>query len=242
MKTSPTSPGSASVPSARTILNCPAIDLPTEPRCASHSTPLMIVAACASVPAYSSQIASATEPVDPLFLQPRRARRARDATRPSTTTRRSGRARRRGSFEMRAIIVGTTYIESGWYWSMSASVLLGVELAAEHDVVAREQRGHRPHERTVVVQRTGHQVRAVELHHQQRVRVGIDRAGLVRSRISFGRPVAAARRHRLPRVRRPRRAAAPSSSAASGSSRGRHVRPGWSAGRRRRSPRARRAR
>ena len=133
-----------------------ALTVPTEPRCSSHSTPVMIVAACASVPAYSSQIVSGAEPVDPLLLQPRRARRARGATRPSATTRRSGRARRAGSFEMRAIIVGTTYIESGWYRSIELQRALGVELAAEHHVVAREQRGHRPHERTVVVQRPGH--------------------------------------------------------------------------------------
>ena len=42
---------------------------------------------------------------------------------------------------MRAIIVGTTYIESGWYWSIELQRALGVELPAEHDVVAREQRG-----------------------------------------------------------------------------------------------------
>ncbi len=78
-------------------------------------------------------------------------------------------------------------------------------------MVAREQRGHRPHERTVVVQRPGHQVRAVELHQQQRRRVGIDLAARWFASMSFGRPGRTARRHRLPRVRAPRRAAGPSS-------------------------------
>ena len=58
MKISPTSPGSASVPSARTTFISPESGRPTEPRCVSQSAPPMSVAACASVPAYSSQIAS----------------------------------------------------------------------------------------------------------------------------------------------------------------------------------------
>ena len=58
MKISPISPGSASVPSARTTFISPESGRPTEPRCASQSAPLMMVDACASVPAYSSQITS----------------------------------------------------------------------------------------------------------------------------------------------------------------------------------------
>ena len=90
---------------------------------------------------------------------------------------------------MRAIIVGTTYIESGWYRSMSCERALGVELAAEHDVVAREQRGHRPDERTVVVQRAGHQVRAVESASAAAARRRDRSCPAGSPTISFGRPV-----------------------------------------------------
>ncbi len=77
---------------------------------------------------------------------------------------------------------------------------LGVELAAEHDVIACEQRGDRPDERSVVVQRSGHQMRPVDLHPEQRSRVGVDQARLVGE--NQLRPAGrAARRHRFVRVR-----------------------------------------
>ena len=57
---------------------------------------------------------------------------------------------------------------------------LRVEATTEHNVIPGEQRGRRPDERTVVVHRTRHDVRAVQPQHQKRQRIGIDLPGRVR--------------------------------------------------------------
>src|SRR5580765_3764251 len=121
MKISPTSPDSASVPSARTTFISPLSGRPTEPRCSNHSVPLMSVDACASVPAYSSQIVCGPSQSIHASLShgghgaPRCHTTVNDDT--SYRARTAG-----GSFEMRAIIVGTTYMHSGRCSSISCSV------------------------------------------------------------------------------------------------------------------------
>ena len=45
---------------------------PTEPRCASHSVPVMTVAVCASVPGVDLEDAVRTQPIDPDLLEPLR--------------------------------------------------------------------------------------------------------------------------------------------------------------------------
>ncbi len=81
---------------------------------------------------------------------------------------------------MRAIIVGTTYNESGWYRSMSCSVRSASNFPPSTTWL--------PASSAVIVQMNGplwysgpgHHVRAVQLHPEQRRRVGVDQARLVR--------------------------------------------------------------
>ena len=62
---------------------------------------------------------------------------------------------------MRCIIVGTAYIQSTRWRSMSASGALRVEARHHHEVVALEQREGRARERAVVIERAGDEVHAV---------------------------------------------------------------------------------
>jgi hypothetical protein len=81
----------------------------------------MSVAACASVPAYSSQITSGpSQSIQVCFSHGGQGAPKCHTTRNDDM---SYRARTgSGSFEMRAIIVGTTYISSGRWRSTSCSV------------------------------------------------------------------------------------------------------------------------
>ena len=56
--TSPISPTPSSLPSSSVIKTVPGTVIPTEPRCASHTCPVITVAVCASVPAYNSKMRS----------------------------------------------------------------------------------------------------------------------------------------------------------------------------------------
>ena len=138
------------------------------------------------------------EPLDPLFLEPRRARRGEvphrtqrgDVVAVAHVLRQFRDARHHRRHDVHR--VGLPSVDE-------LERLLRVEAATEHDVVAREQRGRGPHERTVVVQRARHQVRAVDRHHQQRVRVRVDEPGPAGE--DQLRPARApAGRHRLERI------------------------------------------
>ena len=188
----------------RTTFISPAMGRPTDPRCASHSTTRDDRRGLRLGTGVELPDRVGAEPLDPLLLQPRRARRGevphdlqrRDVVALAHLGRELRDARHHRRHHVHRVRMPAVD---------QLQRLLRVEATAEHDVIAREQRRDRPHERTVVVQRARHHVRAVDLHHQQRVELGIDEPGTARE--DQLRPAgAAAGRHRLERIRRPRRA------------------------------------
>ena len=64
----------SSLPSASVILNSPLLGRPTEPRCSSHSGPVMTVTRLRLGAGVQLEDALGAEPVDPRLLQPHRAR------------------------------------------------------------------------------------------------------------------------------------------------------------------------
>ena len=161
----------------------------------------MIVAACASVPRVQLPDRLGAEPVDPLLLQPRRARRAemphdlqrRHVVAVAHRRREASRCAPSSSARRRATRGGTG--------RSSCSVRSASNLPPSTTWLPASSAGDRPHERTVVVQRPGH-------HHACR-RASSSSSGLASGSIERGRGVedqlrpagAAARRHALPRIR-----------------------------------------
>ena len=102
---------------------------------------------------------------------------------------------------MRAIIVGTTYIESGWYRSMSCSVRSASNLPPSTTWLPASSAVTDHMNGPLWYSGPGISMRAVRRHHQQR-RSRRDRsAPALVSRISFGRPVLPPDVIALPRIR-----------------------------------------
>ena len=200
MKISPTSPGGSVVPSARTTLNSPDIDLADraavrQPLDARDDRRGLRLGARVQLPDRLG-----AEPVDPRLLQPRRARRGEVPHDLAATTRRSGRARRPAASRCAPSSSARRTSSRGGTGRSAAA-------CARRRTCRRARRGCPRAARSIVHMNgplwySGPGIRCVPsiCISSSGLRVGIDRARLVRE--DQLRPAGrAARRHRLPRIR-----------------------------------------